>query len=41
LSGPVDSTETTGISLAQQLLDQGADKILEQLQTMESANNGS
>lgn len=41
LSGPADSTETIGISLAQHLLDQGADRILEQLQTMESANNGS
>jgi hydroxymethylbilane synthase len=41
LAGPADSTETIGISLAQQLLDQGADKILEQLQTMESANHGS
>ena len=41
LSGPADSTETIGISLARQLLDQGADKILEQLQSMESANHGS
>jgi hydroxymethylbilane synthase len=41
LSGPADSTETIGISLAQQLLDQGADKILEQLQTTESTNHGS
>jgi len=41
LSGPPDSTETIGINLAQQLLDQGADKILEQLQAMESANHGS
>jgi hydroxymethylbilane synthase len=41
LAGPADSTETIGISLAQQLIDQGADKILEQLQTMESANHGS
>ena len=41
LSGAADSTETIGISLAQQLLDQGADKILEQLQSMESANHGS
>ncbi len=41
LSGPADSAETIGISLANQLLDQGADKILEQLQSMESANYGS
>jgi hydroxymethylbilane synthase len=41
LSGPADSTEAIGISLAQQLLDQGADKILEQLQSMESENHGS
>jgi hydroxymethylbilane synthase len=41
LSGPADSTETIGIGLAQQLLDQGANKILEQLQSMESANHGS
>ena len=41
LSGSTDSTETIGISLAQQLLAQGADKILEQLQSMESENGGS
>ena len=41
LSGPADSTETIGIRLASQLLDQGADKILERLQSMESANHGS
>jgi len=41
LSGSTDSTETIGIRLAQQLLDQGADKILEKLQLMESANHGS
>jgi hydroxymethylbilane synthase len=41
LSGSIDSTETIGISLAQQLLDQGADNILEQLQSMGSANHGS
>ena len=41
LSGSTDSTETIGISLAQQLLAQGADKILEQLQSMESENDGS
>ena len=38
LSGSIDSTETVGISLAEQLLSQGADKILEQLQSMESAH---
>jgi hypothetical protein len=37
----LNSTETIGISLAQQLLAQGADKILEQLQSMESENGGS
>lgn len=37
-SGSIDSTEAVGISLAEQLLTQGADKILEQLQSMESAN---
>ena len=41
LSGSTDSTETIGIRLAQQLLDQGADQILEKLQLMESANHGS
>ena len=41
LSGPTDSATTVGISLAQQLLGQGADKILEKLQLMESANHGS
>jgi hydroxymethylbilane synthase len=41
LSGSTDSTETIGIRLAQQLLDRGADKILEKLQLMESANHGS
>lgn len=38
LSGSIDSTEAVGISLAEKLLIQGADKILEQLQSMESAN---
>ena len=38
LSGAIDSTETVGVRLAEQLLNQGADKILAQLQTMESAN---
>jgi hydroxymethylbilane synthase len=41
LSGSTDSTETIGIRLAQRLLNQGGDKILEQLQTVESANHGS
>jgi hydroxymethylbilane synthase len=41
VSGSADSTETIGIRLASQLLDQGADKILEQLQSMESAYHGS
>jgi hydroxymethylbilane synthase len=41
LSGSVDSTESVGITLAQQLLDRGADKILKQLQSMESATHGS
>ena len=41
LTGSADATETIGIRLAQQLLDQGADKILEKLQLMESANHGS
>jgi len=39
LSGSSDSTETIGISLAEQLLAQGADKILEKLQSTEAANN--
>jgi hydroxymethylbilane synthase len=38
LSGAVDASEAIGISLAESLLSRGADKILEQLQTMESAN---
>ncbi len=38
LSGSIDSTETVGVRLAEQLLNQGADKILAQLQTMDSAN---
>ena len=41
LSGSIDSSESVGITLAQQLLDRGADKILEQLQSMESATHGS
>ncbi len=41
LSGSGDTTESVGITLAQQLLDRGADKILEQLQSMESATHGS
>ena len=38
LSGAADASESIGISLAETLLSRGADKILEQLQTMESAN---
>jgi len=41
LSGAVDSSESIGISLAEELLSRGADKILEQLQLMESANEES
>ncbi len=41
LSGPADSTEAVGVNLAERLLAQGADKILEQLQSMESANGQS
>ncbi len=40
-SGSMDSNETIGISLARKLLNQGADKILEQLQSMGSAIHGS
>ena len=38
MSGAIDSTETVGVRLAEHLLNQGADRILAQLQTMESAN---
>jgi len=41
LSGAMDSSESIGISLAEELLARGADKILEQLQTMESDNEES
>jgi hydroxymethylbilane synthase len=41
LSGAVDASESIGISLAESLLSRGADKILEQLQKMESANEQS
>jgi hydroxymethylbilane synthase len=41
LSGAVDSSESIGINLAEELLSRGADKILEQLQSMESANEES
>jgi len=41
LSGAMDSSESIGISLAEELLARGADKILEQLQTMESENEES
>jgi hydroxymethylbilane synthase len=33
-SGPIPSSETIGIDLAEALLARGADKILEQLKTM-------
>ena len=35
LSGPADTTEAVGITLAEQLLSMGADNILEKLQSME------
>lgn len=38
LSGTIDSTETVGVSLAERLLAQGADKILEKLQSRDSAH---
>jgi len=38
LSGPVASSESVGINLAELLLSRGADKILQQLQTMETEN---
>jgi hydroxymethylbilane synthase len=41
LSGPVDKTEAIGIKLAEQLIARGADKILEQLQKMESVDDDS
>ena len=41
LSGAVDSSESIGISLAETLLSRGADRILQQLQSMESANEES
>jgi hydroxymethylbilane synthase len=41
MSGAVDASESIGISLAETLLSRGADKILEQLQSMESANEES
>ncbi len=41
LSGSKDSTPSLGVRLARDLLDRGADKILEQLQSMETANHGS
>jgi hydroxymethylbilane synthase len=41
LSGTTDSAETIGIRLAHRLLDRGADKILQQLHSMESAKHGS
>jgi len=41
LSGNLDATEAVGISLAEELLSRGADKVLEKLQSMESANDQS
>ena len=35
LSGPVDSTEDIGVKLAENLIAQGADKILAELSTLE------
>ena len=41
LSGPADDTETVGVKLADELITQGADRILKELQAMESANDES
>jgi hydroxymethylbilane synthase len=41
MSGAVDASKSIGISLAEALLSRGADKILEKLQSMESANEES
>jgi hydroxymethylbilane synthase len=41
LSGPADDTETVGVKLAEELIAQGADRILMELQAMESANDES
>ena len=41
LSGSIDSTESIGVKLAQRLLERGADKILQQLNSMDAANHGS
>jgi hydroxymethylbilane synthase len=38
LSGPMDSSESIGINLAEALISRGADRILEKLQALESAN---
>ena len=38
LSGPTESSESIGINLAEALISRGADRILEKLQAMESAN---
>ncbi|UCD79287.1 MAG: hydroxymethylbilane synthase [Desulfobacterales bacterium] len=40
-SGAMDSSEAIGISLAEELLSRGADRILQQLQSMESVNDES
>jgi hydroxymethylbilane synthase len=39
LSGAMDSCESIGVELAEELLSRGADKILAKLQMMESAND--
>jgi hydroxymethylbilane synthase len=39
LSGTLDSSESIGISLAETLISRGANRILEKLQAMESAND--
>jgi hydroxymethylbilane synthase len=38
-SGPIESAETIGIDLAEELLDRGASDILEKLKTMAIENN--
>ena len=41
LSGAIASSESIGVSLAEELISRGADKILEQLQSMEPTNEKS
>jgi hydroxymethylbilane synthase len=38
ISGPADSAESIGVQLAEQLLAQGADRILEKLNSLEHNN---